>query len=185
MINKWSKRISNHICTNQNEREIIQYGLNQFFWILLIFFAIAISGGFWHEFCFSILVFLEIYFLRPYAGGYHADTEIKCCMISVGIVNIAMLVRKINEISLDSMLMIYLCFICVIVLFSPVDNPIHPLSKSDSRIYAKKSRQLVLGYSCLLVVSIVLRIIVLRDSIIYTILIVGVSTLAGKWKYRK
>lgn len=77
------------------------------------------------------------------------------------------------------------CFICVIVLFSPVDNPIHPLSKSDSRIYAKKSRQLVLGYSCLLVVSIVLRIIVLRDSIIYTILIVGVSTLAGKWKYRK
>ena len=37
MINKWSKRISNHICTNQNEREIIQYGLNQFFWILLIF----------------------------------------------------------------------------------------------------------------------------------------------------
>src|SRR5699024_12628 len=82
MINKWCKRISNHICTNQNEREIIQYGLNQFFWILLIFFAIAISGVFWHEFCFSILVFLEIYFLRPYAGGYHADTEIKCCMIS-------------------------------------------------------------------------------------------------------
>lgn len=96
-----------------------------------------------------------------------------------------MLVRKINEISLDSMLMIYLCFVCVIVLFSPVDNPIHPLSKADSRIYAKRSRQLVLGYSFLLAISIALRIVVLRDSIIYTILIVGVSVLAGKWKYRK
>ncbi len=137
MINKWCKRISNHICTNQNEREIIQYGLNQFFWILLNSFAIAI------------------------------------------------LVRKINEISLDSMLMIYLCFVCVIVLFSPVDNPIHPLSKSDSRIYAKKSRQLVLGYSFLLAISIALRIIILRDSIIYTVLIVGISALAGKWKYRQ
>lgn len=124
-------------------------------------------------------------FLRPYTGGYHADTEIKCCILSVGIVNIAMLVRKINEISLDSMLMIYLCFVCVIVLFSPVDNPIHPLSKADSRIYAKRSRQLVLGYSFLLAISIALRIVVLRDSIIYTILIVGVSVLAGKWKYRK
>ena len=79
MIGEWSRKISNQICENQNEKEIIQYGLNQLFWILLNFFAIAISGVLWHEFCFSILVFLEIYFLRPYAGGYHADTEIKFC----------------------------------------------------------------------------------------------------------
>ena len=174
MIGEWSRKISNQICENQNEKEIIQYGLNQLFWILLNFFAIAISGVLWHEFCFSILVFLEIYFLRPYAGGYHADTEIKCCMISVGIVNIAMLVRKINVISLDCMFVIYLCFICVIVLFSPVD-----------RFYAKRSRQLIFWYSFLLVISIALRIMVLRDSIIYTVLIVGISALAGKWKYRK
>lgn len=185
MIDEWCKRISNHICINQNEREIIQYGLNQFFWMLLNFFAIAISGVLWHEFCFSILGFLEIYFLRPYAGGYHADTEIKCCMVSVGIVNIAMLLRKTNVFSLNSMFMIYTCFICVIVLFSPVDNPIHPLSKADSRLYAKRSRQLVFGYSCLLALSVMLQSVVLRDSIIYTILIVGVSVLTGKWKYKK
>ncbi|MEO2728952.1 accessory gene regulator B family protein, partial [Blautia wexlerae] len=100
-------------------------------------------------------------------------------------VNIAMLVRKINVISLDCMFVIYLCFICVIVLFSPVDNPIHPLSKVDSRFYAKRSRQLIFWYSFLLVISIALRIMVLRDSIIYTVLIVGISALAGKWKYRK
>lgn len=185
MISEWSRTISNQICENQNEKEIIQYGLNQFFWILLNFFAIAISGVLWHEFCFSILVFLEIYFLRPYAGGYHADTEIKCCMISVGIVNIAMLVRKINVFSPDSILVIYICFICVIALFFPADNPIHPLLKADSRYYRKRSRQLVFGYSSLLAVSMALRITVLGDSIIYTILIVGVSVLAGKWKYKK
>lgn len=61
MIGEWSRKISNQICENQNEKEIIQYGLNQLFWILLNFFAIAISGVLWHEFCFSILVFLEIY----------------------------------------------------------------------------------------------------------------------------
>lgn len=185
MINECCKRISNNICINQNEREIIQYGLKQFFWIILNFFTIAISGILWHELCFSILVFLEIYFLRPYAGGYHADTEIKCYMISVGIVNVAMLLRKINLFSLDIMLMIYICFICVIVLLSPVDNPIHPLSKANSKRYGKKSKQLVWGYSCLLVVSMILQSIVLRDSIIYTILIVGISALAGKWKYKK
>ena len=35
MISEWSRTISNQICENQNEKEIIQYGLNQFFWILL------------------------------------------------------------------------------------------------------------------------------------------------------
>ena len=65
------------------------------------------------------------------------------------------------------------------------DNPIHPLLKADSRYYRKRSRQLVFGYSSLLAVSMALRITVLGDSIIYTILIVGVSVLAGKWKYKK
>ena len=37
MISEWSRTISNQICENQNEKEIIQYGLNQFFWILLNF----------------------------------------------------------------------------------------------------------------------------------------------------
>ena len=36
MIGEWSRKISNQICENQNEKEIIQYGLNQLFWILLI-----------------------------------------------------------------------------------------------------------------------------------------------------
>ena len=39
MISEWSRTISNQICENQNEKEIIQYGLNQFFWILLNFFV--------------------------------------------------------------------------------------------------------------------------------------------------
>lgn len=185
MISEWSRTISNQICENQNEKEIIQYGLKQFFWIILNFIGIVISGILWNEFYFGILIFSEIYFLRPYTGGYHANTEINCYMVSVGIVNIAMLLRKINVFSLDSILMIYICFICVIALFSPVDNPIHPLLKVDSRYYRKRSRQLVFGYSSLLAVSMALRITVLGDSIIYTILIVGVSVLAGKWKYKK
>lgn len=185
MIHEWCKKISNHICINQNEKEIVQYGLNQFFWLLLNFFAIAISGFLWREVYFSILVFLEIYFLRPYTGGYHADTEIKCCMLSVGIVNIAMLLRKISMFSWNSMIMTYMCFTCVIVLFSPVDNPIHPLSKADSDYYGKKAKQLVFLYSFLLILSEILQNKVLKDSITYTILIVGVSVLAGKWKYRK
>ena len=37
MIGEWSRKISNQIYENQNEKEIIQYSLNQLFWILLNF----------------------------------------------------------------------------------------------------------------------------------------------------
>lgn len=185
MVNEWCKKISNKICISEKDKEIIQYGLNQFFWILFNFFAITMSGLLWHEVCFSLMVFFEIYFLRPYTGGYHADTEIRCCILSIGIVNTAMLLRKFSVFSSSSMFMIYMCFICIIILFSPVDNPIHPLTKVDRKYYGKKSKQLVFLYSVLLAISAALEIKVLNDSIIYTILIVGVSVLAGRWKYRK
>ena len=50
MIGEWSRKISNQICENQNEKEIIQYGLNQLFWILLNF--VLVSWYFWkYIFC--------------------------------------------------------------------------------------------------------------------------------------
>ena len=81
---------------NQNEKEIISIWFKfSIFLDTIKFFCNCNIRCFVARILFLVsLVFLEIYFLRPYAGGYHADTEIKCCMISVGIVNIAMLVRK-------------------------------------------------------------------------------------------
>ena len=57
MIGEWSRKISNQICENQNEKEIIQYGLNQLFWILLnqVFCGtnfVLVSWSFWkYIFC--------------------------------------------------------------------------------------------------------------------------------------
>ena len=39
MIGEWSRKISNQICENQNEKEIIQYGLNHLGLFGNIFFA--------------------------------------------------------------------------------------------------------------------------------------------------
>lgn len=185
MVKEWCKRISEQIGNNKEEKEIIEYGLNQFFWILINFFSIIIGGYIWKEFRFSVLVFLGVYFMRPYVGGYHADTEIRCYIFSVGIVNVAIMMRKFIQLSWGVMLGVYIYFIAVIILFSPLDNPIHLLNKEDREYYRNISGKLVLLYSFLLVVSEILKIKILKDAIIYTVIIVGTSVLVGKWKYKK
>lgn len=82
-------KIAEMISCDKEEREIIQYGLHQGFMILLNLLTIIICGGLWKELPFALLLFLGIFILRPYAGGYHADTELRCYLISTVAVNSA------------------------------------------------------------------------------------------------
>lgn len=59
MIGEWSRKISNQICENQNEKEIIQYGLNQLFWILLNFLQLQ-----YQVFCGTNFVLVSWYFWK-------------------------------------------------------------------------------------------------------------------------
>lgn len=74
-------RLIEEISDNKEEQEIIQYGLHQVRVILINVLTLVISGILWQELSFTLLVFLELFFLRPYAGGYHADTELGCYLI--------------------------------------------------------------------------------------------------------
>lgn len=56
--------------------------------------TLVISGILWQELSFTLLVFLELFFLRPYAGGYHADTELGCYLISILMMNIIIFLKK-------------------------------------------------------------------------------------------
>lgn len=78
-----SEKIARSIGKNSEEIEIIQYGLHQAFFMLINFITIIICGLLWQELIFSLVLFTAIYFIRPYAGGYHADTEIRCYFLSV------------------------------------------------------------------------------------------------------
>lgn len=83
-----SEKIARSIGKNSEEIEIIQYGLHQAFFMLINFITIIICGLLWQELIFSLVLFTAIYFIRPYAGGYHADTEIRCYFLSVGVMNL-------------------------------------------------------------------------------------------------
>ena len=91
-----SEKIARSIGKNSEEIEIIQYGLHQAFFMLINFITIIICGLLWQELIFSLVLFTAIYFIRPYAGGYHADTEIRCYFLSVERFIQSMVIQRIS-----------------------------------------------------------------------------------------
>lgn len=172
------------ISSDKEEQEVLEYGLHQLFIIAIDFLSVFICGIFWGELLFSVLLFLNLFFLRPYVGGYHADTEGRCYIISMGIMNLAMVGVKLINISVG--LMILLCFIVIFIIWknAPIENPINPLEDTEIQRYSKKAKQILVSYSLVAGMGICLHNAILYKSIFYGMAIAAISILAGKWKYR-
>lgn len=91
---KWLDKLAHQISSDENEYEVIKYGLQQCFLTLINLISNLICSAFWNEILLGFSFFLTIFILRPYAGGYHADTKFRCYMISFGIMNFVIVGKK-------------------------------------------------------------------------------------------
>lgn len=66
----WSEELTKQIVDNGEEYEVVQYGLHQLFLMLVNIVAIVVCGLLWGEILFCLFLFLVIFILRPYTGGW-------------------------------------------------------------------------------------------------------------------
>lgn len=90
-----------------DNKEIVHYGIYGLLSTLFNFATILFIGVCCNCVLESILFTIAFYFLRIYAGGYHADTPKKCYFFSVGISIFNFLILR----NLSGML-VYKYFIC-------------------------------------------------------------------------
>lgn len=95
----------------------------------------------------SIVFFISIVILRRYAGGYHADTETRCLIIttsylSVGIVFIKLLCNEIIRINFHYIITTIICAL-IILMLCPCDSPEKPLEEKQIRVIKIKNTVLV------------------------------------------
>lgn len=178
-------RLIEEISDNKEEQEIIQYGLHQVRVILINVLTLVISGILWQELSFTLLVFLELFFLRPYAGGYHADTELGCYLISILMMNIIIFLKK--GIVLSNMLFIgsWLGTSVFIWLYAPVENPIRCLDKDERKMYANKTKKILLCNATVLLIGIFVQRGDILEVVIWAQIIIIITMVAGLWKYRE
>ncbi len=126
-----------------DDEEIVRRGLEAI--AIKIFFAviIIIVGLLLDCFFESILFTIAFTSLRQYSGGYHADSQRKCFVLSTLMLIISLSVIKVIKIFPQLILplsIITLISIVYVFVAAPIDTPNKRLDNDEIRVYGKRAR---------------------------------------------
>lgn len=183
-IEEYLNRLIIQPSTDKEECEVLQYGLHQSLTIIVNLVSTLGCGILWGKTVFSLLLFANLFFLRPYVGGYHADTERRCYIISVGIMNLAIIGMKFISVPIYLMTFIYVSMFIIIWKNAPITNPINPLETMEIQKYSKKTKQIITVYTLIMGVGMYLEVEIIYSAVWYTMIIATLSVFAGAYKYK-
>ena len=188
MISKLSQRITSKLISNGNildeEKDLYAYGL---FMLIshLFFFFISITFGIVFSCIFESLVFyLAFQFIRRYAGGYHASTEIRCDIMSTASILVCIMViwlAKRYEFEIP-LLFTTIISAVIIFIFCPLDTPEKPLTDKERYHYRKISWLILLIISALVLVSFIFEWNFLFAPSCLSLILEGILLIAGRIK---
>lgn len=150
------------LCANnlieEEEVEVYHYGLELFLVTILKtmgFLVIAIILGLVKE---TIIFTIFFSSLRIQAGGYHAETPLKCFIGTLVLMFPGILLVKMIPIEMQShyILISIVISISIIYLYAPVESENKPLTKDEESIYRARSLFTVIGGGIIVLLSIYL-----------------------------
>ena len=120
--------------------EIIEYGIWRGKIILVSAFAAVSLSGLMGIFIQGIIFWISLCALRRYAGGYHADTQNRCFVISFVVLMVSLLfIKRADNIGMTGIL-IQSIMLMIIIFLAPVGNKNHILDEVEKQNYGKKTR---------------------------------------------
>lgn len=148
IISSMKKNISDDI-----DDEIISYGL-EIIITKAVFIAIIIFLGIITK-CFPDVIAFIIAFtvIRQYGGGYHADTRIRCFILSVLTLFLDIVMIKLAELGFISMLFLIIITLLSVVyiwIVAPIDTKNKRLDADEIVHYGKRVKVVIL-ILCLIV----------------------------------
>ena len=188
MLTLLADRITNYlICKNTIEddnREIYQYGLEQFLSTALNILTTLVLGIIFGKIYQSLVFVVAFMVLRSYSGGYHASTSVRCYIFSVISITAGLSVMKFVEINRLVCLGLLILSSVIILVLSPIGTANKPLDEIEKIIYKKK---VVFVWSievCVALLFIVLNITEIHIAIVLAQTLVDIALLLGMMQYR-
>lgn len=123
------------------EQELYVYGFFILISQILYFTLTMIFGVLLGIVLESVIFYVAFQFIRRYAGGFHASSEMKCTLITTISIFLCLLCTKICEINNIQMPILVLTIIAAVSIFvlCPLDTPEKPLTKEEYRYFRKIS----------------------------------------------
>ena len=188
MINKLSVKLTHRLLSKgtieEQDTDIYIYG---FFIFLsyLFYFSVTFLFGLLFSCVFeSIIHFLTFQFIRKFAGGYHANTELRCEIMSITSIALCVLIIKLSKTFDFQIALIIITAISAICIFffSPLESYEKPLTVREFNRYRKISRLILLIASALVLLSFIFELKFLFAPSCLSLILESILLIAGKVK---
>ena len=173
---------SNEGIITDEEKEIVQFGLESMGGNLLGFTMTLVIGVFFHQIGCALLVWLLLFPLRKNAGGFHASTRIRCFFLSASMMFLAFAIYSISNSSNVFYGLSVLVTGCIIWMLVPVDNPSKKLDEVEHKIYRIRSRKILALEGIFFLAAVWFEWKIVVRSTAMTFFLVGMSLVTGAVK---
>lgn len=190
MISSLSEKFTEQLISDgsisEENRELYNYGFFVFashFCFAVLAMCVGIAFGCFIE---SIIFYVSFQFIRKYAGGYHASSEVRCEVISslsiiasVGLIKLA----KVYDLQMVLLIFAIISVACIFAL-SPLDTPEKKLDENERKHFRKISWAITLIIIIAVVASYLLSIEVLIAPCCVSLILESILLLFGKIKMK-
>lgn len=190
MISKLAHKITravlgkNYCETNGDKFELTAIGLFLFLSELLYFLICVILGIIFNVFWESVVFFVVFKSIRRFAGGFHAETETACEIISAILISACILLMKFVDFfryKQAVLIMVSLASL-IIILTAPEDSPAKPLEEIQKKKYKIISLILLAVIAALIIISLFYKIKFIFAPCCISVVFESVLLAAGKIK---
>lgn len=145
MIGNLSTKLANKLLDksiiNDTEKELYVYG----FFILLsqvLYFTLTVMFGILLDIVLqSVVFYVAFQFIRRYAGGIHASSELKCEIATTFSIFSCLVIVKLCDLYNIKTVILISMIVAIILIFilCPLDTPEKSLTKKEKMYFRKKS----------------------------------------------
>lgn len=182
LAERMANYFSNEGIITDEEKEIVQFGLESMGGNLLGFTMTFVIGFFFRQIGCAMLVWLLLFPLRKNAGGFHASTRVRCFFLSASMMFLAFAIYSISNSSNVFYELSVLVTGSIIWLLVPVDNPSKKLDKAEHKIYRKRSRKILALEGAFFLAAVWFEWKTVVRSTAMTFFLVGMSLVMGAVK---
>ncbi len=126
--------------SEEERAELVKYGLARGKTILLSILVVLLLGYFFGVLWQSIIFYIAFCSLRRYAGGFHAESQGRCYIISLVILIISILCIKCANCSIGINILLQGTCLVLIFILAPIENKNRKLDDIELKQYKKKTR---------------------------------------------
>lgn len=153
VVERLADRFARNGVISEEDKIVYEFGIYQGITLTINLMTVLIVGYLFNE-IFGLIAFSVSYLsIRSYAGGYHADTEFRCYLVSTAMLLIVVYILKYVSIGPYALVITLCSSITSLVLLAPVENHSKPLDGLEKKVYRSKTLKIMVLQLCVMVIS--------------------------------